>query len=181
MRISLIAAMGRNRVIGNQGELPWHLPADLIHFKTQTLGKTVLMGRKTYESIKKPLPRRNNLVLTRDEALQDKLYSEAIFGGMLLSPDTRFATASTVEQALALCRERFPGTDVMVIGGEEIYRQFLPHADSLILTTIEAEFEGDAFFPEFDAEDWLETSVDRRSVDWLNPHAYTFRRYRRLR
>jgi dihydrofolate reductase len=135
MRISLIAALSRNRVIGLENRLPWRLPEDLKRFKELTMGHPVLMGRKTAESIGKPLPGRLNLVVSR--------------------------TGLSLKEAIDRARES--GTDeLFVIGGEQIYRQTLPLADRLYLTLVDSEVEGDAFFPEWDAGAFRETAREKR-------------------
>lgn len=135
MIISLIAAMDKNRVIGKDNSLPWKLPADMKRFRQITSGKPVIMGRKTFESIGKPLPNRKNIILTRDKGYK---------------VDGCF-TASSVDEALG-CAEN-PG-EVMVIGGEQVFRLFIPIANRLYLTFIDEEFEGDSYFPEFDEKEW---------------------------
>ena len=138
--------MDRNRLIGNNNQLPWHLPADFAHFKSVTMGKPVIMGRKTYESIGKPLPGRTNIVLTRRPGMT--------FEGV--------SCASSIEQALALVAD---AEEVMIIGGSTIYEMLLPQANRLYLTYVDAEFEGDAWFPEFDNNQWSEIeSVLRLSL-----------------
>ena len=130
-RLNLIAALASNRVIGIQNRLPWRLPEDLAHFKALTLGHPVVMGRKTFESLGRPLPGRRNLVVTR-------------------TPDWRAdgaETAASLEAAFALCND---AAEVFVIGGAEIYRQALPLVDRLFLTEVQLEPAGDAWFPEFD-------------------------------
>ena len=141
--------MASNRVIGNRGALPWHLPEDLKHFKDLTSGSPVIMGRKTFESILavlgKPLPKRRNIVVTRS--------------AQYASPGCEVATSVVEAIRLADAKTAF------VIGGAEIYAQALPLADSMHLTEIDALFEGDAWFPAFDRSEWLETSrEDRRST-----------------
>jgi dihydrofolate reductase len=141
--------MDRNRLIGNNNQLPWHLPADFAHFKSVTMGKPVIMGRKTYESIGKPLPGRTNIVLSRD-------------------PDISFegvACVSSFEQALLLVAD---AEEVMVIGGSTIYEMLLPRANRLYLTYVDAEFEGDAWFPEFDKNQWFELESVLRKADEKN-------------
>jgi len=141
--------MDRNRLIGNNNQLPWHLPADFAHFKSVTMGKPVIMGRKTFESIGKPLPGRTNIVLSR-------------------SPDARFEgveCVSSFEQALALVPD---ADEVMVIGGSTIYEMLLPRADRLYLSYVEAEFDGDAWFPEIDNNQWLELESVLRKADDKN-------------
>ena len=143
MRVSLIAAMDRNRVIGKDGGLPWHLPEDLKHFKAVTMGKPVIMGRKTHESIGRPLPGRLNIVLTGDAAYSAEGCSVAHSAGEAL------AAAGDVEE-------------VMVIGGAAVYAEWLPRAARLYLTLIDAEAAGDAYFPAWDPAEWVERS--RREV-----------------
>jgi dihydrofolate reductase len=129
--LALIAARARNGVIGLDNRMPWHLPEDLAYFKRVTLGKPVVMGRKTFESIGRPLPGRLNIVVTRN-------------------PDWQAAgvqVAHSLDAALALAAAAAP-EEIMLIGGAELYRQALPQADVLYLTEIDAEFAGDAFFPE---------------------------------
>jgi dihydrofolate reductase len=141
--------MDRNRLIGNNNQLPWHLPADFAHFKSVTMGKPVIMGRKTYESIGKPLPGRTNIVLSRN-------------------PGTRYEgvdCVSSFEQALALVPD---AEEVMVIGGSTIYEMLLPRANRLYLTYVEAEFDGDAWFPEIDNNQWLELESVLRKADEKN-------------
>ncbi|NOQ90403.1 MAG: type 3 dihydrofolate reductase [Gammaproteobacteria bacterium] len=137
MIISIIAAMDRNRLIGNKNRLPWHLPADFAHFKSVTMGKPIIMGRKTYESIGKPLPGRTNIVLSRN--------SETQFEGTIC--------VSSFEDAVAAVPD---AEEVMVIGGSTIYEMLLPQADRLYFTYVDAEFDGDAWFPEFDDKQWAE-------------------------
>lgn len=137
--LSLIAAMAKNRVIGRNNSLPWHLPEDLKYFKATTLGKPILMGRKTFESIGKPLPGRTSVVLTRNQGWS--------FDGCLVVP--------SLDAALAQLADR---EEILVIGGAELYQQTLARADRLYLTEIDADFEGDAWFPEFDRSLWQQIS-----------------------
>lgn len=153
--ISLIAAMGRDRVIGRDNQLPWHLPADLQHFKHVTMGKPILMGRLTYESIGKPLPGRRNVVITRDTAFA--------------APGCE--VVNSIEAALAAVADV---EEVMVIGGASFYHQMLPQADRLHLTFIDADFDGDAWFPQWDAGEWREMEREEHAPDERNPHAYAF-------
>ena len=157
MRIAMIAAMANNRVIGKDNQMPWHLPADLKHFKKVTLGKPVIMGRKTYQSIGKALPGRRNIVISRQ--------------GVALSEDADWV--QSIEQALALVQDE---AEVMIIGGAEIYRQVLPMADRLYITDIDLTVEGDAFFPDYQAEArWHEAASESHQADPQNPHSYNFR------
>jgi len=152
MAITMIAAMARNRVIGSDNDLPWKLPDDMKFFMRTTTGHTVLMGRKTLESFDGPLKNRTNVVLTRDK-------SYAAAGCIVMH---------SVEEAL----ERFGGEDLYVIGGAEIYKQLLPYADTILLTEIDAEVEGDARFPAFENDGWrLAASVPHPKDD---RHAYSF-------
>lgn len=137
-RISIIAAMARNRVIGIDNTLPWRLPEDLKHFKTLTLGHHILMGRKTWESLGRPLPGRTSVVISRSRNLQ--------IPGCLV--------ANSIAEAVAVCNI---DNEIFFIGGEELYRQALDVADRIYLTEIKADFTGDAWFPEFDMNLWQET------------------------
>ena len=141
--IALVAALARNRVIGADNRLPWHLSEDLQRFKALTLGHPVVMGRRTFESIGRPLPGRRNLVVSRDAAFSAG-GSEA-FGSL--------------SAALAACGA---AETVFVIGGAQIYALALPLARRLHLTEIDADFAGDAYFPEFDRGEWIESSRERR-------------------
>ena len=134
-RIYLIAAVARNGVIGAGGKLPWHLPEDLQHFKKLTLGHAVIMGRRTWESLGKPLPGRENIVVSRRNGFE--------------APGA--SVASTLEAAIALCT----GEDLaFVIGGAEVYAAALPLADGLVLTEIQQDFDGDTRFPDWDRKAW---------------------------
>ena len=159
MKLCLIVAVSRNGVIGRDNQLPWHLPEDLKFFKTVTMGKPILMGRKTFESIGRPLPGRTNIVITRDPDWH--------------SPGVE--VAGSLEAALQLGEKACSAVgeeEVMVIGGEQIYRLSLPLADRLYLTQVDAEIEGDAYFPAFDFDDWqLTNEVLPEAVD---THSYKF-------
>jgi dihydrofolate reductase len=145
MKISLIVAMGSNRVIGNNNLMPWHLSADLKKFKKITMGSPILMGRKTYESIGRPLPGRTNLIISRNpEYRQD---------GCLVFNDVETAIKKGCESS----------GEIFVIGGADLYEALLPIADALYLTIINREFQGDTFFPDIDRNDWSE--VERENID----------------
>jgi dihydrofolate reductase len=161
MNISIIVAMATNRVIGHENRLPWHLPADLQHFKQITMGKPILMGRKTWESIGRPLPGRTNIVITRD-------VSYSADGCVVVH---------SLDAALEAARD---SDEIMVIGGAEFYRQVLPRVSTLYLTLVEGEFEGDAFFPEIDDNEWCEVERSDHGPDEKNPHAYSFIRLERV-
>jgi len=138
MTITVLAAVGANLVIGRGGEMPWHLPADLAHFKATTMGHTMVMGRKTYDSIGRALPGRRTVVITR----QRDWHAPGV------------EVAHSLAEALALTGP----TEVFVIGGSEVYEQALPFADQMMLTEIAQSPEGDAFFPTFDADHWREVA-----------------------
>ena len=146
MRLSLIAAMARNRVIGRDNTLPWRLPEDLRYFKATTLGKPVIMGRKTWESLGRPLPGRLNIVVTRNADYRAE-------GATLVTGlPQAIAAAGEVEEAF-------------VIGGAELYRQALPLAQRIYLTEIATDVDGDASFPEFADSDWAEISRDPQRAE----------------
>lgn len=151
--ISLIVAMGKNRVIGLDNKMPWHLPADLAYFKKVTTGHAIIMGRKTFESIGRPLPNRTNIVLTRDKNL-------LIEGCQIID---------SVEEALKLAENEM----IFVIGGSEIYKQFLPFANKIFITKINENFTGDTFFPEL-SDDWQQTSSEKHIPDVKNKYEYEF-------
>lgn len=151
----MIAAMDRNQLIGNNNQLPWHLPADFAHFKSTTMGKPIVMGRKTYESIGKPLPGRVNIVLSRNPETQ--------FEGVVCVTDFKDALAVVPDTQ-----------EIMVIGGSTIYEMLLPQANRLYLTYVEAEFEGDAWFPAFDEKQWLEVESLKRPADEKNAYDCRF-------
>lgn len=155
MIVSIIAAMDRNHLIGNKNHLPWHLPADFAHFKAVTMGKPIVMGRKTFESIGKPLPGRKNIVLSRN--------AEMRFDGV--------DCVSDFSQAVALVNG---AEEMMVIGGSTIYEMLLPGVDRMYLTYVDAEFEGDAWFPKFDKNQWIETEVEERPADEKNAYSCRF-------
>ena len=161
-RVSLVVAMARNRAIGRAGGLPWHISADLVRFKRITMGKAVIMGRKTFESIGRPLPGRHNIVITRDPDYQG--------AGISVAPDLTAALAAGAAFN-AVSGER----EIMVIGGGEIYRQALPLAERIYLSEVQAEPPGDAFFPELPEGVWHE--VEREDHDGREAtadHPYSF-------
>lgn len=151
--ISLIVAMGKNRAIGLNNKMPWHLPADLKYFKKVTTGHTIVMGRKTFESIGRPLPNRTNVILTRDTSFVAE-------GCQIIH---------TVDEAVQLGEKE----DIFVIGGAELYHQLLPYADLLYVTQIHESFEADTFFPEI-GEEWKLTSTEKNSLDENNSYDYEF-------
>ena len=159
--ISLIAAMSDRRVIGVKNRLPWHLPADLKWFRQQTMGKPILMGRLTFESIGRPLPGRTNIIVTRDRDYR--------VDGALVCHD--------IEAALAAAGD---AEEIMVIGGATFYRQMMSRASRLYITVVHADIAGDAWFPEIDASRWREDQRIDHPADDANPYPYSFVIYNRL-
>ncbi len=156
MKISMIAAMNDERVIGIENRLPWKLPNDMKWFRQQTLGKPIIMGRKTFESFgAKPLPGRRNIIITRDDNYQ------AEGCDVVHSIDQALQAAGDVDE-------------VMIIGGASFYEQMLPRADRLYLTLVHAKVQGDAWFPEIDFRQWSETRHIDNPADENNPHPHTF-------
>ncbi|MFO0796394.1 MAG: dihydrofolate reductase [Gemmataceae bacterium] len=159
MRLALIAALGKNLVIGTETGLPWHLPRDLKHFRTLTIGKPIILGRTTFEQIGRPLPDRPNLVLTR-------------------RPDFAPAGVYVVRSAAAALERAasFGAEEAVVIGGGEVYREFLPLADRLYITVVDGEFAGNTTFPVdvLDRLPFVVTDVQRHPADERNAHAVTF-------
>ena len=155
MRISLIVALARNRVIGRDNQLPWRLSADLQHFKRLTMGKPIVMGRKTCESIGRPLPGRTNIVVTRDSSFS------AAGCRVVHSIDEALVAAGGADE-------------VMIMGGENLYSQLLPRADRLYLTEVQADVSGDAWFPEFDQTQWQELERESHRADEKNEFDYDF-------
>ena len=156
MRLSLIVAMAENRVIGRNNDLPWKIPEDLKHFKALTMGKPIIMGRKTFESIGRPLPGRTNIVITRN----DDWDAEGV------------NIVDTVEAAIDEAAEE-GAEEAMIIGGAAIYEQTLDLADRIYLTEVMDEFEGDTFFPDLDEGQWGE--VERQGpFETEDGHAFAF-------
>lgn len=154
-RYSLIAAMDKNRLIGSNNNLPWHLPADLAFFKRKTLGKPIIMGRKTFESIGKALPGRRNIVVTRDAQFN--------------AADCELV--DSIDAALELCRDE---AEIMLIGGASLYRQFIARATCMYITRIDHEFSGDTWFPEFDESEWKVENRQDFEADHCNKYPYSF-------
>jgi dihydrofolate reductase len=161
MRIAMIWAMASNGVIGRQNKLPWHLPNDLKYFKRLTSGKTVIMGRKTYESIGRPLPNRINIVITRAK----DFHAEGIKVVNSLPAALELAAAETLISG---------AEEVIVIGGAEIYKLCLPLAERLYVTLVHADVDGDARFPEWDRQAYQEIGREDFSADGPNPYDYSF-------
>lgn len=152
--ISLIAAMATDRVIGMENAMPWHLPADLAWFKKHTLNKPVIMGRRTFESIGRPLPDRLNIVISSQQGDAEGV---------------RWVTS--IEEALKAAGDV---EEIMVIGGGRVYEQLLPRADRLYLTHIDAEVEGDTIFPDYEPDEWQSTFSEFHDADEKNTHSYCF-------
>ncbi|NLO70788.1 MAG: dihydrofolate reductase [Porphyromonadaceae bacterium] len=160
-KISIIAAVAENYVIGKNNKLPWHLPADLKHFKNKTIGHAVVMGKRTFESLPNgPLPKRKNIVLTSiPEGNYDKYYEAVSLG-----------------DAIDLCENE---AEVYIIGGASLFKQALvyPEINTMYITWIHAEVSGDAYFPKFDENEWKLVSSERHEADEKNEYAYTFAKY----
>jgi len=155
MKISIIVAMDRKGVIGLEGDLPWRLSADLIHFKEITMGKPLIMGRKTHESIGRPLPGRKNIVVTHSQAFKAN-------GCVVVnSLDDAYQAAGDVDE-------------VMIMGGSGIYDQSLAQADRVYLTEVHADVKGDVYFPEFDKGEWKELEREEYTADEKNEFDYSF-------
>lgn len=161
MRIALIVALSDNRVIGRNNQMPWHLPEDLKYFKRVTMGKTILMGRKTFESIGRPLPGRTNVVITRQRTWQ----ADGVRVVHSLSEGLELATSLSLIDA---------NEEVIVIGGAQIYRETLPRAQRLYLTEVHAQIEGDTFFPEISDHEWRETGREDHQPEPANPYSHSF-------
>ncbi len=155
--ISIISALAKNRAIGKKNTLPWYLPADLKHFKENTVGKTIVMGLNTFKSVgERPLPNRKNIVLTDDKNYQ--------------APEG-VVIAYSIDEVLEITKN---DPEVMISGGAMVYKQFLPLAQRLYLTYIDHDFDGDIFFPEFNLADWQEVSREDHQPDEKNLYQYSF-------
>ncbi|HEY7774998.1 MAG TPA: dihydrofolate reductase [Kineobactrum sp.] len=166
--VALMVAVAANGVIGNAGGLPWHLSEDLRYFKRTTMGKPIIMGRKTWESIGRPLPGRPNIVVTRSEGL-------AIAGAHVVG---------SLDAALALAAGLAPSagaTELMIIGGGQLYEAALPLADRLYVTEVHAEVAGDTRFPALDWQQWQQISREEHPAQQPNPYSYAFVVYERVR
>mgnify|MGYP001615647395 FL=1 len=155
MIISLIAAIARNRVIGKDNALPWKLPADMRRFKQLTIGKPIIMGRKTFESIGRPLPDRMNVIITRNK----DFHAEGC------------TVVHSLDEVITSVGE---AQEVMVIGGSSVFQQFLPYAKRMYLTIIDEDIEGDVLFPEFDINEWHEQERIEYQPDEKNAYRYVF-------
>ncbi|MRX70903.1 dihydrofolate reductase [Bacillus lacus] len=160
--ISLLFAMDQNRLIGKNNDLPWRLPADLAYFKKVTMGHKIIMGRKTFDSIGKPLPGRENFILTRDTSYHQD-------GCSILH---------STEELLQLNKE-CGAEELFVIGGTEIFKEVLPHSSKMYVTRIEESFEGDKYFPFFEEKEWTVLSKEKGVKNEKNPYDYEFLVYQR--
>jgi len=163
MTISAIVAISKNRVIGHENDIPWYLPADLKYFKRTTLNHPIIMGRNTFTSIGKPLPKRTNIVLTRNPFY--------IASGCLI--------AHSLKQALELAFDQ-EEEEVFIIGGGQIYEQALPYLDKIYLTEVDLEVPGEVVFPILPANEWIETAAEAHPADEKNEYAYTFKIYTKI-
>ncbi|MFD2871107.1 dihydrofolate reductase [Mucilaginibacter ximonensis] len=154
MTISIVVAISENHAIGKDNQLLWHLPKDLKHFKEITTGGTVIMGRKTYDSVGKPLPNRRNIIITRQQI--------EIAG---------CEVANSLQAALDLCRDH---KEVFIVGGAEIYKQAMPLTDRIYLTIVHENFEGDTYFPEIKPDTWKETERTDHEADEKNAFPFSF-------
>jgi dihydrofolate reductase len=153
--ISIIVAMAQNRVIGNNNSLPWHLPADLQHFKAMTIGKPIIMGRKTWESLPGKLPGRPHIIISAN-------------------PDYSADGCTVVNSLKQAIEVAGDVPEVMIVGGAMLYAQALPIADNIYLTMVETEADGDTLFPEYEQAQWRETAREHHSSDDKNPFTYSF-------
>lgn len=161
-RIAFVVARDRGGVIGKGGALPWRLPDDLKHVRALTVGKPLIMGRRTYESIGRPLPDRTNIVLTRDPAF----HADGV------------RIARTPEEALAIAGD---APETIVFGGADVFRHFLPLADRIYLTEVDAEVGGDTFFPALDPKEWRELETEDHAADAKHPYPFRFVTLERVR
>lgn len=157
--ISLLVAMDKNRVIGKDNGLPWHLPADLAYFKKVTMGHHIIMGRKTFESIGRPLPGRTTVIVTRNKDYK-------VEGCHVIH---------SIDDVKKMGEEM--DEELFVIGGAEIFKEVLSFADRLYITKIDEVFEGDTFFPEINDAEWKEVFVEKGVTDEKNPYTYYFHQY----
>lgn len=163
MRVTLVVAASENDVIGRDGDLPWRLPADLAHFKRVTMGKPIVMGRKTWDSIGRPLPGRLNIVLSRTP--------DAVANGCVV--------VDSLDRAVEVAQEQGAG-ELVVIGGAGVYEEAMGRAGMILLTRVHAVVEGDTFLPPMDPEAWQVIAVDRHEADELNEYPFSFLELRRV-
>ena len=155
MSLSIVVAMDENRLIGKDNKLPWHLPADLAYFKKITTGKSIVMGRKTYDSIGRPLPNRRNIIISRN----------------LKTLITGCEVITSIDEVLSITKDE---DEVMIIGGASLCEQLLPQVSRLYITKIEGKFDGDVYFPEYNEADWRQVSCESHLPDDSNQYAHHF-------
>jgi dihydrofolate reductase len=160
MTVTIVVAISENHVIGKDNKLLWYLPNDLKHFKDITTGHTVIMGRKTYDSVGKPLPKRRNIIITRQAITIEGC-----------------EVVNSIDVALALCKNE---DEVFIVGGAEIYKQALHLTDRIYLTIVHKEFDGDSFFPEISIQEWKEVYREDHQPDEKNSLPYSFITYERI-
>ena len=161
MKLALIVAMDNQGLIGKNNDLPWRLSADLQYFRRVTMGKPIIMGRKTHESIGRPLPGRKNIVLTTQKGYQAE----------------GCEVVHSVQQVQQLCADN---DEIIIIGGSSLYALFLPYADTLYLTRVDAALEGDTWFPAWSLQEWQLISDEKHQADQNNEYDYCFMRYQRI-
>lgn len=159
LKITLIVAAAENNVIGKNNQMPWHLPNDFKYFKKNTIEHSVIMGRKTFDAIGKPLPERRNIVITRNQHWRHEDVD----------------VANSVSEVLSYCRDE---REIFIIGGAEIYKEFFPLASKILLTRVHTQIDGDAYFPEI-TEEWALSSEDRHVHDEKHAFDYTFEVYQK--
>ncbi len=162
--ISAIVAMSENRVIGRNNQLPWHLPADLKHFKMITTGHAIIMGRKTFDSIGKPLPNRTNIIITRNRSFTAS--------GCIITTSIDEAIQKAVDES---------SKEIFIIGGTDIFIQSMPYISRLYLTIVHDSFEGDVFFPELNMNEWKEIESILHKADHENKYSYSFLTLERIK
>ena len=163
MIISIIVATAKNQVIGKHNDIPWYLPADLKYFKKTTLNHHIIMGRNCYESIGRPLPKRTNIILTRNP----------------FYVASNCLVAHSMEEALKIAQDNGE-TEAFIIGGGEIYKESLPYTDRVYLTAVDLEVDGDVFFPKLDSKEWKEISSEAHLAEGKNEYDYVFKTYHRI-
>lgn len=161
LKIILIVAAAENNAIGKDNQMLWHLPDDFKYFKNKTTAHSIVMGRKTYESMGKALPDRRNIVLSRDEDWSAE----------------EVDVANSMNEVLTYCRDE---REIYIIGGGHIYKQWLPHAQEVLLTRVHANFDADAYFPELPTAGWRKVKSERHEADERHQHAFTFETWERI-
>ena len=176
MIISIIAAMGKNNELGKDNQLLWQLPADMKHFREITTGHTVIMGRKTYESIGRPLPNRRNIVITRETDYQ----KDGIEVVHSLPGALKIASLEQGKKFEENDEDPPAGGEVFIIGGGQIYIEAIANADKLYITHVDATLPADTYFPQISCEEWEKISSESHKADEKNPYPYTFSEYKKI-